>query len=140
VKGTPARLRPIIAELAIQIPSYGGEMKVVDFKDVKAEEVKEPGSKDVTVRWLISEKDGAPNFAMRLFEVEPGGFTPFHTHAWEHQVFVLQGRGLLVAEEKNVPLKKDDAALVPPDEKHQFKNDSDEKFTFICVVPIEKHP
>jgi quercetin dioxygenase-like cupin family protein len=113
-------------------------MKVVDFKDVKPEEVKEPGSRDVTVRWLISEKDGAPNFAMRLFEVEPSGFTPYHTHSWEHEVFVLQGRGILVAEEKNFPLKKDDAVFVPPDEKHQFKNDSNEKFAFICVVPIEK--
>jgi quercetin dioxygenase-like cupin family protein len=113
-------------------------MKVVDFKDVKAEGVEEAGSKDVTVRWLISEKDGAPNFAMRLFEVEPGGFTPFHTHAWEHEVFVLQGRGILVTEEKNFPLKKDDAAFVPPNKKHQFKSDSDERFSFICVVPIEK--
>ncbi len=113
-------------------------MKVVDFKDVKAEEVKEPGSKDVTVRWLISEKDGAPNFAMRLFEVEPGGFTPYHTHSWEHEVFVLQGKGILVTEKKNLPLTKDDAAFVPPDKKHQFKNDTDERFAFICVVPIEK--
>ena len=113
-------------------------MKVVDFKNVKAEEVKETGSKDVTVRWLISEKDGAPNFAMRLFEVGPGGFTPYHTHSWEHEVFVLQGRGILVTQEKNLPLKKDDAAFVPPDEVHQFKNDSGERFTFICVVPIEK--
>jgi quercetin dioxygenase-like cupin family protein len=113
-------------------------MKVVDFNDVKPEEVKEPGSKGVTVRWLISEKDGAPNFAMRLFEVEPGGFTPFHKHSWEHEVFVLKGKGILVTESENLPLKKDDAAFVPLDEKHQFKNDSDEKFAFICVVPIEK--
>jgi len=114
------------------------QMKVIDFKDVTVEEIKEPGSNGVTVRWLISEKDGAPNFAMRLFEVEPGGFTPNHKHSWEHEVFILQGRGILVAEDKNFPLKKDDAVFVPPDEKHQFKNDSNEKFTFICVVPIEK--
>ncbi len=115
-------------------------MKVVDFKDVKAEEVQETGSKDVTVRWLISEKDGAPNFAMRLFEVEPGGFTPFHKHSWEHEVFVLEGKGILVTDGKDSPLKKDDAVFVPPDEKHQFKNNSGEKFAFICVVPIEKRP
>jgi quercetin dioxygenase-like cupin family protein len=113
-------------------------MKVVDFKHVKAEEVKEPGSKDVTLKWLISEKDGAPNFAMRIFEVEPGGFTPYHKHSWEHEVFILQGRGVLVSEEKNLPLKKNDAVFVPPEESHQFRNDSDEKLTFICLVPIEK--
>ncbi|MCK4426892.1 MAG: cupin domain-containing protein [candidate division Zixibacteria bacterium] len=113
-------------------------MKITDFKDVEVEQVKEAGSKGVTVRWLIAEKDGVTNFAMRLFEVEPSGFTPYHKHSWEHEVFILQGRGILVTEEKNFPLKKDDAVFVPPDEKHQFKNDSDEKFTFICVVPIEK--
>jgi quercetin dioxygenase-like cupin family protein len=113
-------------------------MKIANFRDVRVGDIKEPGSKGVTIRWLISQKDGARNFAMRAFEVEPGGFTPFHKHSWEHEVFVLQGRGVLVTEEKSFPLKKDDAFLVPPEEKHQFKNDSDEKFTFICVVPIEE--
>ena len=113
-------------------------MKIADFKDVEVEQVKEPGSKGVTVRWLISEKDGAPNFAMRLFEVEPGGFTPYHKHSWEHEVFILEGKGILVAEQKSSPLKKDDAVFVPPDEKHQFKNDSGDKLVFICVIPIEK--
>ena len=113
-------------------------MKVVDFNDVRVGEIKEPGSKGVAIRWLISQKDGAPNFAMRLFEVEPGGFTPFHEHSWEHEVFVLKGKGILVTEGKDFPLKKDDAVFVPPDEKHQFKNDSGEKFAFICVIPLER--
>ncbi|KPL02079.1 MAG: cupin [candidate division Zixibacteria bacterium SM1_73] len=115
-------------------------MKIINFKNVEVEEVEEPGSKGVTIRWLITQKDGAPNFAMRLFEVEPGGFTPYHKHSWEHEVFILQGKGILVTEEKNRPLKKDDAVLVPPDENHQFKNDSDENFVFICLIPIEKGP
>jgi quercetin dioxygenase-like cupin family protein len=113
-------------------------MKITNFKDVKAEEVKEPGSKGVTIRWLISQEDGAPNFAMRLFEVEPSGVTPYHKHSWEHEVFILEGRGILVTGEKDFPLKKGDSVFVPPDENHQFKNDSDEKLTFICLIPIEK--
>ena len=116
------------------------QMKIANFKDVKVEEIKEPDSEGVTVRWLISQKDGAPNFAMRIFEVEPGGFTPYHKHFWEHEVFILEGRAVLVTEEKNHPLKKGDAVFVPSDENHQFKNDSDGKLTFICLVPIEKQP
>ena len=112
------------------------QMKVINFKDVRVGEVKEPGAQGVTIRWLITQKDGAPNFAMRIFEVEAGGFTPYHNHSWEHEVFILEGRGTLVTEEKNLPLNKGDAVFVPPDEKHQFKNDSDEKFTFICLIPI----
>ena len=53
-------------------------MKHVHHTDVKLEEPNEQGIKDVMVRWLISEKDGAENFAIRLFETKPNGYTPFH--------------------------------------------------------------
>jgi quercetin dioxygenase-like cupin family protein len=33
------------------------------------------------MRELITERDGAPNFAMRIFDIEPSTSTPFHTHA-----------------------------------------------------------
>jgi quercetin dioxygenase-like cupin family protein len=112
------------------------QMKITNFKDVRVGEVKEPGTKGVTIRWLITQKDGASHFAMRIFEVEPAGFTPYHKHSWEHEVFILEGNGTLVTEHKNLPLKKGDAVFVPPDENHQFKNDSVEKFTFICLIPI----
>ena len=115
-------------------------MKITNFKNIKAKEVKEPGTEGVTIRWLISQKDGAPNFAMRIFEVAPGGFTLYRKHSWEHEVFILEGRGTLVTEEKIFPLKKGDSVFVPPDENHQFKNDSEEKLTFICLIPIEKRP
>jgi quercetin dioxygenase-like cupin family protein len=115
-------------------------MKITNFKEIEAKEVKEPGAQGVTIRWLITQKDGAPNFAMRLFEVTPGGFTPYHNHSWEHEVFILEGRGTVVTEEKKFPLNKGDAVFVPPEEKHQFKNDSEEKLTFICLIPIEKQP
>jgi quercetin dioxygenase-like cupin family protein len=113
-------------------------MKITNFKNIEATEVKEPGTEGVTIRWLISQKDGAPNFAMRIFEVEPSGYTPYHKHSWEHEVFILEGRGTLVTGEKNLPLKKGDSVFVPPDEDHQFKNDSEENFTFICLIPIKK--
>jgi len=60
-------------------------MKIVDYKEVNAEAVDFEDVKDVKVRWLISDKDNAPNFAMRLFEVGPGGYSPLHTHSWEHE-------------------------------------------------------
>ena len=44
-------------------------MKIVDYKEVKAEPVDFEETKGVKVRWLISDKDKAPNFAMRMFEV-----------------------------------------------------------------------
>ena len=113
-------------------------MKIVNPKNIHAEEVQEVGAKGVTIRWLISEKDGAPNFAMRLFEIEPGGNTPYHKHKWEHEVFVLEGAGNLVTENGNFPLNKGDAVLVPGEENHQFKNASGEILVFLCIVPNKK--
>lgn len=113
-------------------------MKITDYRKVKAEDVGDPDAKGVTIRWLICKKDGAPNFAMRLFEFEPGGYTPYHKHKWEHEVFILDGEGNLVVESKTHPIKKGDVIFVPGEENHQWKNTSDETMTFLCMVPIEK--
>ena len=113
-------------------------MKITNFRNVEAKEVDDPDAKGVTVRWLISEKDGAHNFAMRLFQLEPGGHTPYHKHEWEHEVFILKGRGNLITEGKTSPLNESDAVFVPGEENHQFKNASEETLVFLCMVPIEK--
>ncbi|MFH1179934.1 MAG: cupin, partial [Candidatus Bathyarchaeota archaeon] len=68
-------------------------MKAYHYKDIENQDVPAPAEK-VKIRWLINEKNGALNFAMRRFEVEPGGYTPYHTHDWEHEVYVLEGEGV----------------------------------------------
>jgi len=70
-------------------------MKHVHYADVDLELPNEEGIKNLKVRWLISKKDGAENFAMRLFEIKPGVYSPLHQHNWEHEVFILQGEGVV---------------------------------------------
>ena len=109
-------------------------MIVKSYRQVTPESTEEaPG---VTVRWVISDKDGATNFAMRVFEVEPGAASPFHTHSWEHEVFILDGKGHVWGEDGETPFQEGDAVFVAPDEKHQFVNDGDKALRFICVVPL----
>jgi len=93
------------------------------------------GAKNVTVRWLISDKDGAPNFAMRLFEIAPGGNTPRHRHPYEHEVFVLEGQGTLIAGEAEHRLEPGVVAYVPADELHQFKSDDTSTLKMLCIIP-----
>ena len=69
-------------------------MKHVHYTEVELEEPPEEDIKDLKVRWLISKKDGAKRFAMRVFEIQPGGYTPLHQHDWEHEAFVLEGSGV----------------------------------------------
>jgi quercetin dioxygenase-like cupin family protein len=109
-------------------------MKVFHYRDVEAKSADEGASK-LKVRWLITKEMGAPNFAMRLFEMEPKGHSPFHSHPWEHEVFILEGEGLVAGEQGNKKFKAGDVVFILPNEKHQFKNNGDKTLKFLCLVP-----
>jgi len=112
-------------------------MKVTDYHKVALEAVEMEEAKNVKVRWLIADKDNAKNFAMRLFEVEPGGYTPYHTHDWEHEVFVLEGDGEVKIDEKVYPIKNDSVVFVEPNQKHGFTNTGDSLLKFLCLIPYK---
>lgn len=113
-------------------------VKTGKARNVAEAPVTEKDAKGITLRILMSDKDGAPNFVMRVFEIEPGGYTPYHTHPWEHEVYVLDGRGAVKQPGKDNLLEKDSFALVAPNEEHQFVNLGDEPFKFICVIPVPR--
>ena len=113
-------------------------MRVVHYTDIVPDPVGEEGASGITVRWVISEKDGANNFSMRVFVVEPGGYSPYHKHPWEHEVFILAGRGSVVQGGKEIPFSKGDVIFIPPGEEHQVKNSSKEMLEFICLIPNPK--
>ena len=95
------------------------------------------GTKGCTLRWLITKEDGAQNYAMRLFELQPCGIIPIHIHEKsEHEIFITKGSALLDDGEKTIEVKMGDAILVKPGEKHSFKNNSNHPLKFICVIPI----
>jgi len=96
--------------------------------------VTEEGAKGVRIKWLIN-KDNAPTFLMRHFTVDPGGFTPFHSHDWEHEVYVLEGIGKVRYEDREEKIAPGDAILIPPNKKHQFQAGSDRPLKFLCMVP-----
>jgi len=113
-------------------------MIIKNIDEVPLQDVDMDGAKDVKVRVLFGPADNAPTFAMRVFEMAPGGHTPFHTHPFEHEAVLLDGDIAVVTEQGDRPLKQRDVILVPPDKKHQFKNLSDTKAArFMCLVPIE---
>ena len=112
--------------------------KVFSFTSVKLEDVAMDGAAKVKERWLLTKEMGAPNFAMRVFEVEPNGYSPLHKHPWEHEVFILEGEGELFDGENSTPFKPSDVVFVPPDEMHQFKNTGKNTLKFICLIPYTK--
>jgi len=110
-------------------------MKLVRSKDVVKKPVNADGAKGVEIRWLISKEDGAANFAMRMFEVEPGGQTPLHRHPHEHEVFALEGHGTVVCDGKSSPFGPEDVIFVPGNAEHCFKNAGNKSLRFLCLIP-----
>ena len=110
-------------------------MKIKKADTVEAEAVKVENAKDITMRLLIGPDDEAPTFNMRLFEVALGGYTPRHTHDWEHEVYVLTGAGVVLEIGQNRPIAAGDCIYVPPNEEHQFRNTGSENLKFLCLVP-----
>jgi len=113
-------------------------MKLMHSDQIELEPVYADGAEGANIRWLIAQKDGAPNFAMRLFEVEPGGYTPFHKHAWEHEIYCLSGSGHFVTERGETPFGANDFIYVDPEMMHQFKNVGDGTLKFLCLIPHEE--
>jgi len=94
-------------------------MIVKHVEDVEGEKMGE----GVLMRWVISDKDGAENFYMRVIDAEPGAEgPPLHQHAYEHEMYILEGQGVLVGEEGETPYKRGDVIFIPPNEKHQLKH------------------
>ncbi len=109
-------------------------MKIKHWTDVPAQ--KAAGVEGVTLRWVLDDKDGAPHFALRIIEVQPGCSTPHHTHWWEHEVFVLTGEGVAVEKDKETPIAHGTTLLVEGDEIHCFRNTGAEVLRFICLIPL----
>jgi quercetin dioxygenase-like cupin family protein len=105
-----------------------------NIEDVEAQPV--PNLKGATIKWLISEPEGAPNFAMRVIELEPGASSPHHAHEWEHEMFILLGKGQIWKDGEKVPIKGGDAILVPPNEEHEVINNSQGPLRFMCLIPL----
>lgn len=110
-------------------------MKAFHYAEVSPIEVTEEGASDVTIRWVINAEAGAENFAMRVFEIAPGGYTPRHVHPWEHEVFILEGKGQVLGGEEWVDFGPGHVIFVPPNEEHQFQNTGTETVKLLCLVP-----
>jgi quercetin dioxygenase-like cupin family protein len=106
-------------------------------QEVTAVPVQVDGAKDVKVRVVFGPQDKAPTFAMRIFELAPGGHTPLHEHPFEHEILILEGRIGAVGPQGVRPVDVGDMLLVMPGETHQFKNLSSTQLArMMCLVPV----
>ena len=114
-------------------------MKIRPIKAHLQNPVVMDGAKGARMRTLIGPEEGAGNFHMRHFEIEPKGCTPHHSHDYEHEILVIKGSGTARTVEGDRPFKAGDVIYVPPNEKHQFCNTTDETCEFICLIPAPRN-
>ena len=100
------------------------------------EPVEMDGVRGVSMRVMVGREDGAPNFAMRHFSLQPGGHTPLHHHDYEHQLVILSGRGEACDRGTMHPIKGGDVLFVSANDEHQFRNTGDVPLEFLCLVPL----
>ena len=112
-------------------------MKVVHCEQIESMPVQMEGASGCQIRCLIGPDDDAPSFSMRQFQIAPGGCTPKHTHAHEHEVFVLGGEGVVMEGDVEHPLRPGVVVFVPPNQPHQFRSTGSGPLEFLCLIP---HP
>lgn len=108
-------------------------MKAFDFQDVPMQTYE--GMEGVTIRWVIGENVEAPNYYMRIIDVQVGHATGYHQHPWEHETYVLEGEGAVRQGEERTPIAPGTCVYVAPDEIHQFINTGEAVLRIICVIP-----
>lgn len=108
------------------------------YRDVPAEFFGDdaPG---VRIRVLIDEKDGfSPHYVLRMIEIHPGGHTPYHSHPFEHENFILEGRGYLTIGDVRWMIGPGYVAYVPAGVPHMYECAGDEVFCFLCGIPASR--
>lgn len=105
--------------------------------NVSAEAMNKPGFNEMNARFLLTSQDGCPRYALRLMEFGPKGCTSYHCHQEEHEMFFLEGEGVVVdKDKKEITIQAGDALYILPREYHQIKNTGKNILKMICTVPI----
>ncbi|WP_132059058.1 cupin domain-containing protein [Halorussus amylolyticus] len=100
----------------------------IEYDDVGAAEGMRKGV-------LVSEDHGAPNFAIRRFELDAGASVPEHTNEVEHEQYVLAGEYVVGIDDEEYTVSEGDSLLIPAGVVHWYRNEGDEPGAFLCAVP-----
>jgi quercetin dioxygenase-like cupin family protein len=98
------------------------------------ETMAQSAGKGVGMKMLLSP-DESPNFAMRNFTIDAGGFMPLHTNSVEHEQFVISGKALVTVGDEKFEASAGDVLLIPAGVAHSYETLGDETYSFLCLVP-----
>jgi quercetin dioxygenase-like cupin family protein len=85
---------------------------------------------------LISEADGAPNFELRKYVVEPGVEVGRHRNTIEHEQYVLAGEYTIGIGDEEFRISSGHSVFIPAGTVHWYRNETDVPAKYLCIVPI----
>ncbi len=122
-----------------------GKVRFLKFDDYKWEGIEIKKYKDESNTWLdvcrqvIAGKYGErTKFHLRYFEIAPGGYSTLEKHKHEHVVICVRGKGKAIAGNEVYEMSFMDVLYIGSNVVHQFVNDSDEPFGFLCIVDAKR--
>ncbi|MGA7143811.1 MAG: cupin domain-containing protein [Desulfobacterales bacterium] len=110
-------------------------MKIIHYSEAEPKHFDSDHVKGVTGRVVIGKSDGAENFCMRVFELSENGYTPKHSHEWEHEIVIHSGSGEVLSDGKWTPVGKGHIVFIPGHEDHQIRNAGRDPLVFACLIP-----
>jgi quercetin dioxygenase-like cupin family protein len=114
---------------------FSGVESAFDWEGAPEKEVDPRKSSGVTGKLLIGPQDGASNFRIRYFRIEPGGHSPLERHPHDHGVFILHGQARVRMGSEEITAGPRDALYIPGNERHQLRTVGDEPLGFLCAIP-----
>ena len=98
-------------------------MKQKNINNVHFEDVSMYGSTGTSIQWLWGKRDGVIRFALRRFKISPKGMIGLHNHSEEHEIYILEGEGIVFNESGvETRVQPQDTLYIPPDEAHGYRN------------------
>lgn len=114
---------------------FVGSEGALDWEGVVEQRYDAPDVVATTGKVLVGPQEGAPDFRIRYFRVEPGGNTSLDRHPHDHGVLILHGQATVLLGDREVTVGPRDVVYVPGDEVHQFRAVGEEPLGFLCVIP-----
>lgn len=110
-----------------------------EWEGIEIEPYQGGGASEGSCRhFIIGPTDGAHNFAMRYFEIPPGGQSSFEHHLHDQGIMIMKGRARVLLGWEIHEIGPGDVIYIPQHEQHQFENISDEPLGFLCVIPSKE--
>lgn len=100
---------------------------------------KEDGThfKSISRQTLLEGGDDLP-VEVRVFEIQPGGYSTLERHEHQHVVMVLRGQGRVLVADSVVEVAPHDLVHIPAMTWHQFQATGDSPLGILCLVSCER--